>query len=112
MNFQNSSLHKGNNAVEIVHGNDLVTLLRNEMQVINRNAGTRMLLEKALSIDSLRAAQQRNRSSGHMRAHPLPHLDVVFAEIALGNSLMIPIDPIGVSKMDSGDAGILGRCAA
>src|SRR5512147_365588 len=47
-----------------------------------------------------------------MRAHPLPDLDVIFGEIALGNARIIPINAVGMSEMNAGDGVIFDRCAA
>src|SRR4029079_490986 len=112
VNFQDASLHEGNNAADIVYGNDLVPFFRDEMQVLNGNSGTCMLLEKALPAGPLRTTQQGDRSPDNMRAHPLPGLDVIFGKIALGNARIIPVNAVGMSEMNAGNGVMFGRCAA
>src|SRR5262249_62321566 len=90
---------------------DLVSLLRNEMKMLDGNSCTRMLLKEALPFNSLGTAQQRNRSSGDVRAHPLPDFHVVFGKVAFGDACIIPIHAVGMSKADARYTVVYGRCA-
>jgi hypothetical protein len=49
VNLENTSLYQRDYAVEIVDRNNLVAFLRHEMKMLDRDAGARMLLKKALS---------------------------------------------------------------
>jgi len=49
VNFENASLYQRDHAIEIIDRNNLVVFFRHEMKMVDRNAGTRMLLKKALS---------------------------------------------------------------
>ena len=49
VNFEDASLYQRDHAIEIIDRNNLVVFFRHEMKMVDRNAGTRMLLKKALS---------------------------------------------------------------
>ena len=49
VNFKYASLYQRDHAIEIIDRNNLVVFFRYEMKMVDRNAGTRMLLKKALS---------------------------------------------------------------
>ena len=49
VNFKYTSLHQRDHAIDIVDRNNLVAFFRYEMKMLDWNAGTRMLLKKALS---------------------------------------------------------------
>ena len=49
VNLEDASLYQGDHAINIVDRNNLVAFFRHEMKMVDRNAGTRMLLKKALS---------------------------------------------------------------
>ena len=57
-----------------------------------------VLLEEHLSADSVRATHQRERPVHDERFHELPSLSVVIGEAFLSDSLVRPVDAIGMGQ--------------
>ena len=70
-----------------------------------------VLLEKALSGGSFRAAQHRQRPADDMRRHGIPCPHVIGGEILLGDAGIGPIDAIRMRQTDAGDFDVFSVAA-
>ena len=79
-------------------------------QIAVVQAGGCVLLEEALTLGPVRAAQERQRAADHVGRHPVPHHAVVVGEILLGDADIDPVDAVRMGEAHI--AALPGLCGA
>ena len=115
MNLERAGLHQRDQIVELFHRDDVMLLGVHDMaQRRVLDGGGDVFLEERFAADALRSAHDGERPVDDVRGHDIPHADVIFRQVLLGDADVGPIDAVGMGQMDIGDrvVAICGFAAA